>query len=127
MAAGATAPTSTTGTKEFEKRETCIKNTGSLPLQFHREATYTVTYSINAGASAGASDALEVKLGVEFGTTITRTTGIDASINPGQQLGIWVQYQTVYYTVVWTDWMGLGHNDDVAVTQPTGVLTVHDC
>lgn len=114
------------GQKE-EKRTDCLRNEGSVPVKSTETINYTVSYQVSANITASAMSVLSATLGVQLNTTISRSSTIEVSLNPGQTWGLFVEYQTVVYAIT-TPLPNVGyHTEFVNVTQPTGVVTGRSC
>ncbi|MFB6560370.1 DUF6426 family protein [Streptomyces sp. NPDC056400] len=104
----------------------CTRNSGDTVLQINRTLTYTVSVKVSANLTADLTAALKAAVGTELNTTISKSYGLTTSINPGQSVGLYVEYQTNVYAITTTSAAGTT-TQAVNVTAPTGVVTARSC
>ncbi|MEU9134203.1 DUF6426 family protein [Kitasatospora sp. NPDC048540] len=123
---GATAVVYSKG-QTWEEQEFCRRNTNTIPERLSTTVQYNTSFKITASISSEALTALKASLGAEVNTSVTRTHSLDATLNPGQSLGVFVEIQTNVYQITTYDFTGQQHVDYINVTAPTGVVTDHAC
>ncbi|MCF1592894.1 DUF6426 family protein [Streptomyces muensis] len=112
----------------WEKPENCYRNQLTSEVKYNQTVKYDVSYQVSGNISAKAGEVLSVQLGAQLNTTISRSTGIDVTLQPGQSWTIYVEYQTNLYKVTSFDWLTLSYRTEyVNVTVPTGNVTVRSC
>ncbi|MFE3761149.1 DUF6426 family protein [Streptomyces sp. NPDC059104] len=104
----------------------CQRNSGDTVLQVNRTITYTVSVKVNASLTADLSAALKAAVGTELNTTMNKSYGLTTSLNPGQSIGLYIEYQTNVYAITTTSSAGQT-TQLVNVTAPTGVVTARSC
>ncbi|MFF3087749.1 DUF6426 family protein [Streptomyces nojiriensis] len=104
----------------------CTRNSGDTVLQINRTLTYTVSVKVSANLTADLTAALKAAVGTELNTTISKSYGLTTSLNPGQSIGLYVEYQTNVYAITTTSAAGTT-TQPVNVTAPTGVVTARSC
>ncbi|MER8182209.1 DUF6426 family protein [Kitasatospora sp. NPDC094015] len=111
----------------WEEQEYCRRNGNTIPEKLTTTVQYNTSFKITASISSEALTALKASLGAEVNTSETRTHTVDATLNPGQSLGVFVEIQTNVYQITTYDGLGQQHVDYVNVTAPTGAVTDHAC
>ncbi|MFE2267786.1 DUF6426 family protein [Streptomyces lavendulae] len=104
----------------------CVRNTGPTVLGIDHTIKYNVSVKVNAGLSADLTAALKATLGTELNTTLEKSYGLHTSLNPGQSIGVYIEWQTNVYAITTTS-SGGQTTQMVNVTAPTGVVSVHSC
>ncbi|MFB0627099.1 DUF6426 family protein [Streptomyces sp. AB3(2024)] len=126
---GSTAIVASEGKKWEEQADDlpkCQRNSGDTVLQVNRTITYTVSVKVNASLTADLSAALKAAVGTELNTTMTKSYGLTTSLNPGQSIGLYIEYQTNVHAITTTSSAGQT-TQLVNVTAPTGVVTARSC
>ncbi|MFE0463202.1 DUF6426 family protein [Kitasatospora sp. NPDC058965] len=113
--------------KTWNVPQNCYRNTSASVAKLSETATYQVTYQVSTNLSATAAEVLTATIGTQLNSSITKTYGIEVTLNPGQSWTLNVEYQTVVYAITTQNFLGQSSTEYVNVTEPTGVLTGSSC
>ncbi|WP_405721617.1 hypothetical protein OG607_10320 [Streptomyces sp. NBC_01537] len=111
----------------WEERQNCYRNDSNVTEKVTQTISYAVSTQVSTNISASALDVLTATIGTQLNTTDTRTYSMEATLNPGDTWGLFVQYQTSVYAITTHDIFGNYSTQYVNVTAPTGVLTGRSC
>ncbi|MER5636558.1 DUF6426 family protein [Kitasatospora sp. NPDC002227] len=124
---GQTARVWSSGQKWRQRLTNCLRNDGVVDMKYSHGASYQWSIKASTNLTVEAEKVLKASLGTEINTTFTENYNAEVTLKPGQTWALEMEYQTVVYQIVQTDWFGHYTTEYANVTMPTSNVTAVSC